>query len=103
MIHRGTIKEFKGGWVSGLASLVIEDENGDTTIVSGDSGPIGRALGAMFDAIGEGHTITHEKIVGQEVYYILDDMGLGLLAGIESVENATEELHEAYENQQEEG
>ena len=73
-VNRDTIKSFGGQWGSGLATLTFESGRA----VHGDSGPLGRALGSMFDAIGPNHTINNGKISGQDVIWILDDMGLTL-------------------------
>lgn len=74
MVNRDTIKSFGGSWGSGLATLTFESGR----VVHSDSGALGRALGSMFDAIAPGHTIDNGKISGQDVIWVLDDMGLTL-------------------------
>ena len=97
-VYKGTIIEFQGSWMSGLATLMVEDaKTGEVREVPVDSGALGRALGAAFDAIGAGHTIDNDKIRGEEIYYIMDDIGL-TMASFVRVEDAPEELHEFYDN-----
>lgn len=52
-IEKGMIREFHGSWMSGLGTLVIEDELGCIHHVPCDNAPTVRALeGAFGDVIG---------------------------------------------------
>jgi hypothetical protein len=75
-----TIVAFQGSWTSGIASLIVQHDDGTQVTLMADSGPLGRALGAAFDSVGEGHTIRNEAISGKRIVYYMDDMGL-LLKG----------------------
>lgn len=73
-MQRGTITGFRGSWGSGLGYLLIDD-----VAVPCDNAPTVRALDACFgDVIAEGHTVNQEAIIGKEIYYSMDDMGLVL-------------------------
>lgn len=96
MIEKGTITGFAGSWGSGLGHLLINGlpvmcENGATV----------RALEGCFgNVIGNAHNVeTEGGHVGQEVYYSTD--GMGILEGFTPVDEASEELIEAYEAQEE--
>lgn len=96
-ILKGTISGFSGSWMSGLGMLIIDGvgipcENAQTV----------RALeGAFGDVIAEGHTVNQAAIVGQEIYYSVDFVGV--LDGFTPVDQAPEELVEHYEAQFEGG
>ena len=81
---RATIKGLRASWGSGLATLVVEDPNGEQGVLHADNGSLIRALDACFGCIAPGHTVDVSKIVGQEIEYELDEMGL-CLAGFEPV------------------
>jgi benzoyl-CoA reductase/2-hydroxyglutaryl-CoA dehydratase subunit BcrC/BadD/HgdB len=73
-VHRGVIEEFRGSWMSGLATLVISGEP-----VPCENAPTVRALEAAFgNVIAPGHTVNQEAIRGKEIYWSYDDMGLVL-------------------------
>lgn len=97
-IHRAKIIELRGSWSSGLATLVVEDENGQRTGVACENGPTVRALDSAFGCIVPGHCISQENIKGQEIYYTYDELGI-CLGGFSPVYGASEELVEAYEAQ----
>ncbi len=99
-IRRGTIIGFSGSWHSGFAFLEIDDEDEGAVTIPAESGPLGRALGGAFDAIGEGHTIDVSKIQGQEIYYSV--ASYGILEGFTPVDEAPLEIIEAYEAEREE-
>ncbi len=102
MIKRGKIVGFSGSWQSGLATLTVENlDTGEVEHLPAESGPLGRALGAAFDAIGPGHTIDNEAIRGEEIFYSMDEMGL-ILGGFSPVDYADESVWEAYEKDKEE-
>ena len=75
-MERATIKGLKASWGSGIATLVIEGPNGEPGMLHADNGPLIRALDACFGCIAPGHSVDVSKIVGQEIEYELDDMGL---------------------------
>lgn len=95
-MRKGTITSFRGSWGSGLGYLVIDEvpvpcENAQTV----------RALeGAFGDVIAPGHSVNQEAIVGQEIYYSVDE--LGILDGFTPVEDAPPELKKVFEQDQEE-
>lgn len=97
-IFRGTIKGFQGSWLSGLATLLIEDESGNLHHVNCDNGATVRALESCFgDTIASGHTVNPEGgYIGQEIFYSYDDMGM-VLEGFTPVSEASVELVELYE------
>ncbi len=98
-IYRAKILGFQGSWGSGMAFLNVEDlDTGTIEAVPADSGPLGRALGSAFGAIGSGHTIDNSQIEGQEIFYVMDDMGL-TMGCFMPVEEAGAELWEAYDQQ----
>ena len=73
-MRRGTITGFSGHWLSGIGYLLV-----DGVAVPCENAPTVRALeGAFGDVIAEGHTVSQETIVGKEIYYSMDDMGLVL-------------------------
>ncbi len=80
-VYRDKIKSFSGSWSSGLATLSFQSGRS----IPADSGPLGRALGGMFDAIGSGHTINNGSIRGQDIIYAIEPWGT--LAGINTYEN----------------
>jgi len=100
-MRKGILKGFEGSWGSGLGYLLIQDA--ETQVVERvpcDNGPTVRALNSAFgNAIGEGHTVNQSGFVGQEVFWDYDDMGL-TMAGFCPVEEASEELIDAYEGQE---
>lgn len=95
-IMKDRIIALQGSWGSGLATLVLENDQ-----VFCENGATVRALDAAFgNVIGEGHTIDNKKggHVGKEIYYSLDAMGM-LLEAFTPVEDASEELINAYEKE----
>lgn len=73
-MKRGTITNARGQ--GGLLSLTIQGSNGSQTVY-GDNGPTVRALMSLFGSeIVSGHTLLVDRIVGQEVCYEVDDLGL---------------------------
>ena len=73
-MHRGTITGFQGTWGSGLGCLLV-----DYVRVLCENAPTVRALeGAFGDVIAPGHTVNQEAIIGREIYYSMDDLGLVL-------------------------
>lgn len=71
-MERGVIQGMHGSWGSGIATLMISGRP-----VHCDNGATVRALDAAFgDVITDGHCFDVSKIVGKEIYYSMDDMGL---------------------------
>jgi hypothetical protein len=96
-ILKGTITAFGGSWGSGLGFLAI-----DGIGIPCDNAPTVRALeGAFGDVIAPNHSVNQAAIIGKEIYYSVDD--IGVLDGFTPVDEASEELVEAYENPQVEG
>jgi len=100
IIEKGTIQEFRGSWMSGLATLVIEDELGGIHHVPCDNAPTVRALeGAFGGVIGDAHDVkTDGGHVSKEVYYSTDFVGV--LIAFTPVDEASDELIEYYEKQE---
>ena len=76
IVHRGIIEGFHGSWLSGLATLIISGRP-----VHCDNAPTVRALEGCFgDVIAEGHSVNQKGIVGKDIVYSMDEMGLILEA-----------------------
>lgn len=74
-IEKGKIIAFQGSWSSGLATLLIETEEGVQSVLC-DNGPTARALISAFNCLGPGHTIDNSKLEGQEISFSVDFLGL---------------------------
>ena len=90
-ILKGTITNFGAHWGSGIAFIEIDGipipcEN-TTTIRSLD--------GAFPGFIGDNHCVDTQRIIGEEIYYSTDGF---MLDGFTPVDEASEELIEAYES-----
>jgi len=95
-IYKGTIKEFRGTWSSGIATLLIEDDKGVIKKIPCDNGPTVIALEACFgETIGE----SNGGYIGKQIYYSIADWGV--LEGFIPVDDASEKVIEAYEKQEE--
>jgi hypothetical protein len=71
---RGTIKDVQA--VGGMLVLEIEDAEGTHRVV-GDNGPTVRALMGIFGSdIVRGHSVMVSRLVGQEIGYGVDDLGI---------------------------
>jgi len=92
-IRKGRLIQFRGSWLSGLATLEIEDsETGVHEHVFCDNGATVRALEAAFGSvITPGHTANGDGYRGQEVYWSYDEFGL-VLEGFTPIEDASPEL-----------
>ena len=101
-IYKGTIKGFRGSWLSGLATLLIEDQNGTIHNIPCDNAPTVRALESCFgNTISDAHTVNPQGgFIDQEIYYSMDELGI-VFAGFTPVSEASEELISLYENQKE--
>lgn len=98
-VYRAEILGFQGSWGSGMAWLNVKDlDTKRVNAIPADSGPLGRALGDAFGAIGEGHTIDNRAIEGEIIFYIMDDLDLTLGGFVPEAEASTE-LWDAYEEQ----
>jgi len=74
---RGRIEGIHGSWGSGLATVLIRDEDGRLETLYADNGPLVRALEAMFGEIIEpGHTVNVEAVIGREIEYGTDELGM---------------------------
>jgi len=100
VIHKGKIQGFYGSWGSGLATLVIQDdETGQVEEIPCDNGATVRALDAAFgDVIGKGHTVNIRAIQGKKIYWGMDDYGL-CLGWILPVAEASAEIRKTYRQQ----
>ena len=75
-IYRGIIEGFMGTWMSGLGTLIISGH-----FVHCENAPTVRALDGCFgDVIAEGHTVNQKSILGKDIVYSMDEMGLILEA-----------------------
>lgn len=74
-MKRGTIVEFQGSWMSGLAWLTIETEEGIDAVYC-DNGCTGRMLDDAFDCATDDHCIDNEKIHGKKIFYETDAFGM---------------------------
>lgn len=99
-VCRGRIMAFHGSWMSGLGCLEIDDADRGLVQVPCENASTVRALDACFgDVIGENHCVNPAgSHVGREVYYSMDDMGL-VLEAFTPVEEACDELVEAYKSE----
>ncbi len=74
----GTIVDLSGNWMSGLAQLIVDDDEIGLTMIPCDNAPTIRALADMFgdDFITAGHTFDTKKIIGKRIKYTIDSYGL---------------------------
>jgi hypothetical protein len=72
---RGTIKNITGA--GSIITLHLEDAQGRVTRVNAENAPTVRALVGIFGSeIVRGHTLLVERVLGQEIGYDTDDLGL---------------------------
>ncbi len=84
-LYQGTITGFIGSWGSSIANLLI-----DGLPVLCENAPIVRALeGAFGNVIGNNHCVNQDAIIGQEIIYSTDYMGM--LEGFTPIEDYTGE------------
>lgn len=103
-MNRGKILAFHGSWMSGLATLVIEDfVTKEQVSVYCENGPTVRALEGCFgNVIGNAHSVKGDGgHVGKEVYYSTDE--LGILNGFTPVDAASDEIIGLFNSQPEQG
>ena len=98
-MRKGITVNFRGSWGSGLGYLDIEDsETKQVEAVPCDNASTVRALEAAFgNVITPGHTANGPGYKGQEIYWDYDEIGL-VLGGFSPVDQASDELVEAYNN-----
>lgn len=98
-IEKGKIVEFRGSWMSGLATLVLRDDAGSLVEVPCENAATVRAFDACFgDVIADGHSVNQDAIKDKEIYWSYDGFGL-VLGGFTPVDDASIELVEMYEEQ----
>jgi len=75
-VFKGTIRGFGGIPMSGLATLVVEDENGMMNYLHCDNGQTARSLEMAFGDVIDGFAINENGgHIGQPIYYSIDFMG----------------------------
>lgn len=72
------ITGFRGQAGSGLATVVLEDEGGEEVLAHVESGHGMRVIANVFGSIADA--------IGHRIRVEWDDMGLGMMAGFEPVE-----------------
>ena len=76
-MKRGTIIGLEGSWGSGIATLFVENNEGDTIPLYCENSPTIRALDNAFGGvITSGHRVNVEAIKGKIIYYSEDDLGM---------------------------
>jgi hypothetical protein len=77
-MNSGKIAELSLRADSGIGQMYIEGSDGKVEIVPFENGPTCRALIDAFDCYAEPHSIDVSKVVGQEIEWDWDDMGMML-------------------------
>jgi len=78
-MDKGTILEFKGSWLSGIATLIIKDTKGKVKEIPCENTATVRALDACYGSvIQSGRTASQKPFVGKKIFYEYDEMGLVL-------------------------
>jgi hypothetical protein len=76
-MKRGKIIGLEGSWGSGIATLYVEDSNGDTIPLYCENSPTIKALDNAFGGvIAPGHRVNVDAIKGKIIYYSEDNMGM---------------------------
>ena len=76
-LETGTILGLYGSWISGLATLTVQKDDGSLDMVFCDNGQTVRAFDAAFgDVIGEAHTINNKALEGKRISYSKDFVGV---------------------------
>ena len=70
-VQEGTITGFRRSWANGIATLLV-----DGRAIYCDNAPTVRALDACFGCIADGHTIDVSLLIGQQIAYQVDDLGM---------------------------
>jgi len=99
MIRKGKIKDFRGCWSSGLATITIEEsETGNILHIPCENPSTVRGLAEAYGGITAGRSFDKSNIIDKEIYWAYDELGL-IFGGFIPVEEASEEVVEAYQNQ----
>ena len=101
-VHRGKIIALQGSYMSGLATLIIDDVDLGTQMIHCENGQTVRSFEDAFgDVIGNAHSIKEDGgHVGKEIYYSVDWMNI--LEAFTPVDEASEKLVEMYEKERKE-
>ena len=76
-MKRGKIIGLEGSCGSGIATLYVENSNGDTIPLYCENSPTIRALDNAFGGvITPGHRVNVDAIKGKIIYYSEDNMGM---------------------------
>ena len=95
-LKRGTIIEFQGSYMSGLAMLVVKDENDMVKYVSCENTSMVKALESAFgNVISNSHNVKSDGgHVGKDIFYHVDDFGV--IEWFIPVEDAPKEIIQMY-------
>jgi len=102
-VFKARILGFQGSWMSGLATLILEDLDGyGPPAVHCENAQTVRCLeGAFGNVIDNNHSVNPEGgHVGKEIFYSMDDMGL-VLECFTPVDEASDELIDYYNKERE--
>jgi len=98
MVLKGQIKDFRGTWGSGIATLTVKMDTGETRNIPCDNAPTVRALESAFgNIISAGHKADIKNAKNKWIFFGLTDWGT--LAGFVPVEQASPELLEDFARQ----
>jgi len=97
MIYRGTIVGLFGKKGSGLAMLGIEDDLKGRVLIPCDGNPTCRMLNVVFPGTLRDGTFYNDAIVGERIYYELDEVGV--LLAFAPLDRAPLEKISEYEKQ----
>jgi hypothetical protein len=90
-MKRGKIIGLEGSCGSGIATLYVENSNGDTIPLYCENSPTIRALDDAFGGvITPGHSVNVAAIKGKVIYYSEDSMGM--LEGFNTEEGYDEDF-----------
>ena len=70
-VQQGIITDFRASFGSGIATLLV-----DGRAIYCDNGVTVRALDACFGCIADGHTVDVSQLIGQQIAYQVDDLGM---------------------------
>lgn len=94
-IFKGTIRGFGGMPMSGLATLIVESDDGNMEYLHCDNGQTARSLEMAFGNVLDGFSIKEDGgHIGKEIYYCVD--GFGSLEWFIPVNEASEEFINEY-------
>ena len=90
-MKQGKILGLEGSWGSGIATLYVEDNKGDTIPLFCENPSTVRALDSAFGGvITPGHSVNLSAIKGKIIYYSEDN--IGMLAGFTTEEGYDEDF-----------